>query len=88
MKIEMNIPANVEKRVEDAFAKSYGYSDTIPDPNDPNKTVPNPQTKAQFLKQKIGDHIREVVKGHEANVDVEKVRKEAVDKADRDITVS
>lgn len=88
MQINLDIPNAVAQRVAEAFAKSYGYSDTIPDPNDPNKTVPNPQTKAQFVKQKLGEYIREVVKGHEANADVDRVRKEAVDKADRDITVS
>lgn len=38
-------------RLADAVARRQGYRDTIQDPLDPTKTIPNPETKAQFVRR-------------------------------------
>lgn len=53
--------------IRNAFAAEYGYQDTIPNPNAGQEgqpaTIPNPQTKAQFTRRKIKEHILIVVEG-------------------------
>lgn len=47
-------------RITDAMAVVYGYPANVPDPafpNDPTKTIANPQTKAQFAKDVIKNII-------------------------------
>lgn len=41
------------------------YLDTIPDPANPGQRIPNPQTKAQYAKQKVRDMILGVVISYE-----------------------
>jgi hypothetical protein len=38
-------------RQRDALCGRYGYTDTLPDPNNPGGTIPNPETKEQFAKR-------------------------------------
>lgn len=62
-------------RLFDAFALAYGYQDTVPNPAfDPAKpedranprTIPNPQTKKDFMEEKAETYIREVASTKEA----------------------
>lgn len=53
--IVINIPDTVVGRVLDAFAATYRYAATLPDGS------PNPQTKAQFAKQRVLAYVKEVV---------------------------
>lgn len=50
-------------RITDAFADAYGWTATIT--NGGGVTVPNPETKAQFMRRKVGEYIRDVVRGQE-----------------------
>ena len=66
MVISMTIQDAFAARVIDAFAASYSYSATITDnTTNPPITIPNPQTKAQFAKAKIGEYIKSVVVAYE-----------------------
>lgn len=38
-------------RLADAVARRQGYRETIQDPIDPTKTIPNPEMKAQFVRR-------------------------------------
>lgn len=46
-------------RIYDAFAVAYGYQATLPGGGT------NPETKAQFARRMMGDHIKGVVKAQE-----------------------
>ncbi len=50
--------------MKDAFAAQYSYQATIPDPNDPTKTIANPESKAQFRDRKIKEYCKEIIKAH------------------------
>jgi hypothetical protein len=38
-------------RQRDAICGRNGYTATLPDPNNPGETIPNPETKEQFAKR-------------------------------------
>ena len=38
-------------RLAEAVARRQGYRETIQDSVDPTKTIPNPETKAQFVRR-------------------------------------
>lgn len=63
--ITIPIPDAQMQRVSDAFTKQFGYQDMIPDPNDPTKTLPNPETKQQFVQRMMRAYIKDIVAGYE-----------------------
>jgi hypothetical protein len=65
-------------RIQEAFAASYGYQATLPDPADPTKAITNPETKAQFTKRKIAEYVKEVTRAYEANKAAEEARAAAL----------
>lgn len=69
--ISIDIGAN-GNRIQDAFAAQYGYQATIPDGS--GGTIPNPESKNQFTKRKIAEYVKDVVKGHEANLAADAAR--------------
>lgn len=72
--ISIDIPDAVQPRVLDAFATVYGRPEQIPDPNDATKTISNPETKAQFARRMLKQHVRDVLTSHEASADAEAAR--------------
>jgi len=54
-------------RIIDAFATAYGYKATISDPDVPNQTIPNPESKAEHARRRVKEYIREIVKSQELN---------------------
>ena len=64
--LSFSIPDGMVTRVEDAFAAVYGYQPQILDPNNPGATVPNPQTKQQFVRERLRQYTKETVAQHEA----------------------
>lgn len=48
--------------ITNAFATAYNRPDTVPDPNTPGATIPNPETKAQFARRMVRQFIIETVK--------------------------
>lgn len=67
--IILNISDLTFQRILDGFAGQHNYTETIPDTSPENivfgATVPNPESKEQFLKRKVLDFIAESVKAYE-----------------------
>lgn len=40
-------------RLVDAYCGKYEYQSTVPDPNNPDLTIPNPETRAQFAERML-----------------------------------
>jgi hypothetical protein len=59
--ITISIPTAKAVIVRDAVCAKYGYTDTITDPANPEQTIPNPVTKAQFVQVKIKDFLKNCV---------------------------
>jgi hypothetical protein len=57
-----DLPAGITvNAMLDALAKEWGYQSTIIDPQNPTgPQIPNPQTKAQFAKQKIARDFKSI----------------------------
>ena len=55
--ITLNIKDNLLAKEIDAVAAMNGWTETIPDPADPTKTIPN-VTKEQFFKKQIKAWLR------------------------------
>lgn len=66
MKITIDIPDNIAGSVVDAFAEAYGYQAELV--AEDGTASPNPQTKAQFAKEKVISFIKEVYKAHQLNL--------------------
>lgn len=66
--ITINVPDAQATRVIDAVCVTQGYSATISDPANPSQLIPNPQTKAQFVRVYLASHIRAIVVSYEADV--------------------
>ncbi len=71
--ITFTIPDAEAARILDGFAAHHKYQDDVPnpdfDPDDPAETdpptIPNPQTKVQFLKRKIIEFVQASLKAEE-----------------------
>jgi hypothetical protein len=61
--IPISIPDNMVQRVQDAFAGSNGYQDTVPDAQ--GAMIPNPETKQAFTQRMIREYVKGVVSGYE-----------------------
>jgi hypothetical protein len=76
--------------VADAFAAAYGYQDNIPNPNPAaallTPTIPNPETRAQFMRRQIMEFIRNTVKSVEVATAAETAR--ATELARPTVTIS
>jgi len=48
-------------RLAEAVARRQGYRDTIQDSVDPTKTIPNPETKAQFIRRWVINMLKNEV---------------------------
>jgi hypothetical protein len=66
--ITLAVPAAQVARVEAAFAFQYGYQATLPDEANPGQSLPNPETKSQFVKRMMAEHLRSVVKAYEVGL--------------------
>ncbi len=78
----LTITIQSAQRVIDAFCRTYGYQETVPNPDyvpgdatDPENVVaavgqeriPNPETPADFTSRKVKEHMVSVVKSSEAS---------------------
>lgn len=82
--ITITIPAGVTNRVIDGLCKRYHYQGFL----DEEKTMPNPETKAQFAKKRIISFIKSAVREAEAE-DAKKAAESAVvTSVDNDIVLS
>ena len=56
------------------FVYYHGYTDTIADPIDETKTIPNPVTKMEYTKSKIAGFIKESIKAYRCNLAIHTAR--------------
>lgn len=82
--VSIDIPAAALPRVLAALH----YSASIPDPNDPSKTVANPQTGPAFLKAFLAKVLLDNVAAYEANRDAQAASVAAQTKASAEVTIS
>ncbi len=65
-------------RLADAVARRQGYRDTIQDPLDATKTIPNPETKAQFVRRWLINMLRNEVVLDELQQRIKQAQDDAV----------
>ena len=74
--ISLTIKDSLYAKEVAAVAAMNGYTDTIPDPTDPTKTIPN-VSKEQFFKQQIKAWLRNQAVEHANRVALASVVVEA-----------
>ena len=83
--ITFSFPDEAVPLIAQAFCDSYGYRSTIPDPDSPGKTIPNPQTPAEFTRQKVVDYVREVCRGYIAKTAIAQAKATAQQVAQKQV---
>lgn len=53
-----------KNQITQDFAAATGWTATIPDPNNPGQTIPNPITRAKWLDNRVDAHVRAVVRDY------------------------
>lgn len=64
--ITFNIPDGSQVRALNATVYLNGYRDTVPNPQNPGQTIPNPVSKLQFFKSVIINQIKENIRAYES----------------------
>ena len=64
--IIFTVPDGSQARALNATVYLNGYTDTIPNPQNPGQTIPNPVSKLQFFKSVIINQIKENIKAYES----------------------
>ena len=91
----INIPDEHVDRVVSGVASQYGYQESLDNPNfdhleeisgENPQTIPNPQTKGEFVNQVVRGFLIENVKAWESKQAAEAARQVAIDSVDIDIT--
>ena len=80
LQVCVDAPAAQRTRILDAFTAAYNYQPTVR--NAQGVDIPNPQTRAQFMKQKLAEYVRETVKTYEATAAADTARTAAAKKVD------
>jgi len=65
-------------RLADAVARRQGYRDTIQDPLDATKTIPNPETRAQFVRRWLTNMLKNAVVLDELQQRIKQAQDDAV----------
>ncbi len=65
-------------RLAEAVARRQGYRETIQDPVDSAKTVPNPETKAQFIRRWLINMLKNEVGLDELQQRIKQAQDDAV----------
>lgn len=87
--ISIDVPNAVTTRVVDAVCAMQGYHATIPDPANPDGPyIPNPQTKAQFVKAYIAGYIKQIVIAYETQQASAQASSAAAATANTDIAIT
>ncbi len=84
MKLDISIPTDVEQRVMDAFARKHEYKDEVPDEIG-GALIPNPQSRAAFLKEGVIAYILASVEAEEIEVAIRAARESAKAKVHTDV---
>jgi hypothetical protein len=62
--ISFNIPDTLIPEVIEAFGAQYSYQAQIPDPNNPQQLLTNPEDAAAFARRMFVQFGKDVVKAH------------------------
>lgn len=79
--LSISIPDDQAARVRNSFCAQYGYQETI-------NGEPNPETKAQFMKQKIIQFVKESIKAHERQAASETAGQQAAEAVESEVTLT
>lgn len=82
--ITITIPTAVTNRVIEGFCKRYGYSDFL----DEKKSIPNPETKPQFVKRRVIEFIKRAVRDSEIETASKAAGDAAGNSADNEIVLT
>lgn len=81
--ITITTPTGVSiSQAVDTLSTYWGYQATIPDPVNPGQTIPNPQTKGQFVKQRIARFVKDSYLAAKAGTEGEDAKKAVITAAD------
>ncbi len=87
MKLDITIPADVEQRVIDAFARQHEYKDEVPDAT-ASTLIPNPQSRAGFMKERVIAFILAAVEIEEVKEAMVAAREDAKAKVKNDVRLT
>ena len=88
MKLEIEIPDDKKDRVLSGICGQNGYQETVPDPENAEATIPNPESKDVFAKRIVMQFIKNNIITYEANRDIEAAKQAAISKAETEISLS
>jgi hypothetical protein len=80
LSLSLTVPDEVATEVLADFVHYHGYTDTISAPTEenPEATIPNPQTKIAFAKAKLALFIKESIKSYRANATADAARQASI----------
>lgn len=84
--LTLTFPDAIAQRVLNSFCTIRGYSDTVPNPEDPGGPwIPNPETKAQFAKRQLKEFVLQELTRYEVGVAVAAASTAAGEAVEEDI---
>lgn len=86
--ISFTVPDAHATQIRNDFCDYHGYKVNIPDPANPGQTIPNPQSRTDFIKQKVGEFIKDSVRAFRANADAETARNAALNTVNTNIVLT
>ncbi len=87
MKLDITIPTDVENRVIDSFARRHDYKDEVPDAT-ASTLIPNPQSRAAFMKERVIAYILASVEADEIDVAMVAAREDAKARVKKDVRLA
>lgn len=64
--LSITVPDDQVTRIKNSFCAYHGWTETIPDPNNPGETIPNPVTQNAFIKKRIALFIKDSIRTYES----------------------
>ena len=74
-----------KNKVIQRFCEAYGYQATVPDPNNPGQTIPNPVSDQVFFNRQLTTYIKDVVRAQGIAAAADAARKTAAEAEDTDL---
>lgn len=59
-----------KNKVIQRFCEAYGWTATVPDPNNPGQTIPNPVSDQTFFNRQLTAYIKDIVRSQGINAAV------------------
>jgi hypothetical protein len=84
--LSITVPNNIATRVADAICNLNGYQETISDGN--GGTIPNPQTKLEFVKHYVINVLKNQVISYEGRIAADAANLAAIQTAQAEIILT